>query len=110
VSEDTYCILVFKSTDESTEAVVDWTAPNGVNSFQALLVGGGGSGGAGRGGGGGGGEMVELAMTTEALTFTLTVGKGGDAVSSGVGAAGGSTKISSDYYNFPRQARGGGGG
>ena len=108
---NTYCILVFKSADESTEAAVNWAAPNGVNSFQALLVGGGGSGGAGRGGGGGAGEMVELALTTDDPNFTLTVGKGGDAVSSGVGLAGTSTKISSAYfYVSPRQVRGGGGG
>ena len=108
---NTYCILVFKSADESSEAAVNWTAPDGVNTFQALLIGGGGSGGAGRGGGGGAGEMVELALTTDDPNFTLTVGKGGDAVSSGVGLAGTSTKISSTYfYVSPRQVRGGGGG
>jgi len=105
---NTYCILVFKSTDESSPAVVNWTAPNGVNSFQTLLVGGGGSGGAGRGGGGGAGELVETEIPTDSPSFTLTVGKGGNAVSSGLGITGDSTTISSSYIR--RQVRGGGGG
>lgn len=55
-----------------------WTAPAGVTSVQALVIGGGG-GGADNGGGGGAGGMVYNASysVTPGQSYTVTVGSGG---------------------------------
>lgn len=59
-----------------------WTAPAGVTSAQAILVGGGGGGGGGSqnvaGGGGGGGQVVVRNIdVTPGTTYQVTVGAGG---------------------------------
>ena len=56
-----------------------WKVPDGVTSFDALLVGGGGGGGADGGGGGGGGEINQA--TNQAVTagtyIKVQIGQGG---------------------------------
>tara|TARA_B100001113_G_scaffold128983_1_gene105318 strand:- start:1603 stop:4737 length:3135 start_codon:yes stop_codon:yes gene_type:complete len=70
-----------------------WTAPSGVTSISAVLVGGGGGGGSGANGvaGGGGGLAYKNNITVvPGVSYNLTVGVGGShPTSSGVGS----------YYN-----------
>ena len=63
-----------------------WTAPAGVTSVEALVVGGGGGGGGQHGGGGGGaGGLVynSAFAVTPGSNYTITVGNGGAAGTDG---------------------------
>ena len=81
---DPYDELVLKFTN--TEAPGTLTIASGVKvSARTLVVGGGGAGGtstlttAGAGGGGGGGGFIDQTQMIGAGSYTVTVGKGGEA-------------------------------
>ena len=71
----------------NTAATMDWTVPDGVTSFEFLVVGGGGAGGtttstsagqyAGGGGGGGGMATGRVDSVSYGTSFGIEVGKGG---------------------------------
>ena len=94
----------------------NWTAPTGVNAVEVLLVGGGGgSGGVGGGGGtgyatgagGGGGVRKEWISVTPGTNYTITIGSGGTAGTTGPnnGGSGGTTS----FGNLISVGGGGGG-
>jgi len=94
----------------------NWTAPTGVNAVEVLLVGGGGgSGGVGGGGGtgyatgagGGGGVRKEWISVTPGTNYTITIGAGGNAGTTGpnAGGSGGTTS----FGNLISVGGGGGG-
>ena len=66
----------------ASDNVYTWTAPVGVTEVRAVVIGGGGGGGQYCGGGGGGAAMKLLTVTPE-QSYTVRVGKGGDANTSG---------------------------
>lgn len=80
--KDVVCVF----TNAATDAGMTWSVPNGVETFQFLVVGGGGSGSgaysyAGGGGGGGGGfvsGVVESAVAKD--VYDIKVGAGGAGV------------------------------
>ena len=86
--------------------VFNWVAPQGVTSVSVVSVGGGGGGGLGGGsaGGGGGGALTyaNSVPVTPGTTYTVNVGAGGAAGSSGT-----STWFNSSSYLY---ANGGGAG
>ena len=73
--------LVFTNCDAS--AGMSWTVPDGVTSFEFLVVGGGGGGGGNQnnraGGGGGAGGMVTgvVASVSRGMEYSVVVGDGG---------------------------------
>jgi hypothetical protein len=77
-----------QTVTQTFNASTFWTCPTGVTSITVECWGGGGSGGAGAasrsGGGGGGGSYVTNTLTVvPGLNYTLTVGAGGLAGSTG---------------------------
>lgn len=73
-----------------------FTVPTGVTKFHVKLVGGGGAGGAGGGGGGAGGYSESFALDlTGVVTVTVTIGSGGNGVTSGNGQNGGNSSFGS---------------
>ncbi len=109
VNGNKYCIIVFKTNNEGNDALVEWTAPAGVNQLQFLAVGGGGSGGAGRGGGGGAGELVESQINISSQSFLIKVGGGGAGVSSGQGVTGAISSLTTGGITYGAGGGGGGG-
>ncbi|MBJ2176922.1 phage tail protein [Pseudomonas veronii] len=83
-----------------TAGVYQWTVPDSVTKVQVEVVGGGGSGAfgadgsttTGPGGGGGGGISQRLCTVVPGSVITVTVGAGGDGVSTeGAGGVSGGT-------------------
>jgi len=76
-----------------------WTAPAGVTSVRAIVVGGGGSGARGEynnGGGGGGGFAMGVYTVVPGTNYAVTVGSGGSRPGSGSGGnAGGTSSFAS---------------
>ena len=91
-----------------------WSAPAGVTSFDALIVGGGGGGGSSLGGGGGGGQVVSQTGITLDTSATIWIGPGGSGgngsfnATTNHGKKGSSTLIVSGSSNYT--ALGGSGG
>ena len=105
----TSCIVTFTAPSNSTTSTT-WTVPSGAGSVSVLIIGGGGSGGVRHGAGGGaGGYIYQTGVSlTVGATLSISVGKGGDAVSSSSGANGNSGTASS--FNGTTAAGGGFGG
>lgn len=91
-----------------------WTAPVGVTTIDALIVGAGGGGGGDGGSGGGGGSINTLSSVTLPANRQLTVQVGSGGTGSGWGGpdstAGGTTTLTSGStsYTAPGGAAGGG--
>jgi hypothetical protein len=103
----TKCEAVF------TTGSFHWTAPPGVYSIEAILVGGGGGGESdyggtiGGGGGGGGGTCLATAAVTPGTRYNLTIGAGGAGGVGGDGTTGGTTSVT---FDLALSATGGVGG
>lgn len=103
----TKCEAVF------TAGSFHWTAPAGVYSIEAILVGGGGGGESdyggtiGGGGGGGAGTCMATAAVTPGTRYNLTIGAGGAGGVGGDGTTGGTTSVT---FALALSATGGVGG
>lgn len=103
----TKCEAVF------TTGSFHWTAPAGVYSIEAILVGGGGGGESdyggtiGGGGGGGAGTCLATAAVTPGTRYNLTIGAGGAGGVGGDGTTGGTTSVT---FALALSATGGVGG
>ena len=110
VGADVYTVKAYTNT--RTEGW-ELTIPDGVTSIDYLVVGGGGSGGNRYGGGGGAGGMITGTVSNAATDYTIFVGKGGQATSTGTS---GSMGVSGDASILQSgsavviTAKGGGGG
>lgn len=76
-----YRIASFVNTGGGT-GTCTWTPPSSVPTAEIMLVGGGGAGGADAGGGGGGGALVIHSSRNISGNATITIGAGGEPVSS----------------------------
>ena len=103
----TKCEAVF------TPGSFHWTAPAGIYSVEAILVGGGGGGESdyggtiGGGGGGGAGTCMATAAVTPGTRYNLTIGAGGAGGVGGDGTTGGTTSVT---FALALSASGGVGG
>jgi hypothetical protein len=108
------CFLRFTATGSNT-----WTAPNGVTSFNTLVIAGGGGGGADGGSGGGSGSMYEATVNLNGNTgraFAISVGVGGTRLTHTAvngeaytpnGSAGGNSSITQSASGFSITTYGG---
>ena len=88
-----------------------WTAPAGVTSVRALIVGGGGGGGSWVGGGGGGGGVVDQNVTvTPGTAYPIVIGSGGAGATTTSANAIYLATVGSDSTALGLTAYGGGGG
>lgn len=86
-------ILTFRYS--ATGGNTTWTAPSGISSVWALVVGGGGSGGGYVGGGGGAGGLINQTISVSpGTTYDVYAGAGGIAASSNQGNNGSYSQFS----------------
>ena len=91
----------------TTVGTTSWTAPSDVTQIEVLVVAGGGAGGGSEGGGGGAGGLIynNQYPVTPGQTYTVTVGSGGAAATTPIGASG----SNSQFGNLIAIGGGGGG-